>query len=1400
MENVIKKSNIILRNLDKSLSKTIIRDTGDIHIELLWDNTYIKHCIDDRKNGIVFSIGKHLRGMVYAMFSAKISRKRVVDGIDPVTGVIYPLDDIFHNYDVDYLLKVDVDELLVQLKKLGCSGKNVKKQLSTLIKYNISKLLDFEKQYGNIDVFYNNIAEKDPTLKTLVRTLSSSRSVNKLKQFGAALTADYLRNVGYDIVKPDSNVRRLLGKKRLGFSEKENATAKESAEIIAQIAKKAKINVAEADHLLFSYCTKEYGFCYKTPNCKKCCIKRYCNYYINPNSKENKEKSNLTNKKSTTQKNTNIVPEINDQTSHLASNINEFSDAPEIIHNIAEAADLESKSDAVSILTENIITEEPQDNNNDFNEVVDISEKADNTAIVSEVTNEPIATEAPIEEKQMENPKDFSVSVETSEETKLLNEPPVIEEFEELTLTEKTVYERKKVTEKRTRNLANISKEELRQQDLKKFSRSKSVAEILTTDAFVAKLIDRYRLLKNKYSNDFPIGLIDVSKEEFISLTSRVNAYINDNSINLTSGFLVSLFLVKAVEYYSVRGDFWGAISAILKRPENEITKFLKNSILAFCSAEKLYFHYYDNNIRSYVGTILIHSVIGNDELDTTLNFIRDFYIEKMNESYSKESVEGFISEFIGILADDVSGEEDEVSSFGGVYQVSFNIKNSCLVFRNAMFDILNCLLFNIHAYYHRLSDVSYSPSVFYKYFKRWFINDRYHKRTGNTPGKKVNSERKVISKQAEKLSENKKCSFFIDENKDLYLYIPPFEVQSEITYDRIVTRFYNGSELLNDYEVENEVYGIFKLHTSEQTIKLRKFYKELSIQVQSEYGEVIFDSKAQLKKNYIIFDSDLTETETKTIPDERFYILADAESDFYADDTYNSYNKANYTIYSLDIEKDCAVTVDNHMVFKYTDESEDAVIFVNRNNCIRHAKVIFNGIEYQIYKTVPDVRIECSKEHISDYIIDIDEKHIGFDELNDNILNLKEFMNSKYVSVVLRKRGNLRHIAEFNIAVIEGFEFTLDKKFYYHEKTAELLDVYADDISLEYEYPYSFEITRSRELLLNAEDNGKEIMFRLGVPIVFWEIDEEINSLSGNRYVYVDAIKDKRFITLDIPVNDVNVIAVNEKMLRPLDVVNHRIDISDFHNSVSESITFGVAGKEIGELTLFEIVYKPTLKEVTVTSNLNALNISYISIGKCSVNLVIKDDNGTEVSSMNYPAATDGKYNYSEKIDNLSDGIYKAEIYIIDSDGFGFSETKKMIGRYEFIKGSPMTVLLKSGDHIEPDYCFFDGDEKKRVHNFYCEDIEKPDNESEIYIGNAFYINQNGNKVYLKDANPVRIELLEKNNKMLTFTITDRDNDGLLYEKARGYLINDTNGIRDRYSYSLPDHYGIRLRGVIEK
>ncbi len=244
----------------------------------LWENTHVKKQIEKREQGKHFTISDHIRGMVYAMLSSGISWERVEKDIDESTGRILSIDQIFQNYDADTLLSCSVETLKEEIKVQRLAGISTNNQLKGLIPDNIRKLKQWEDTFGSIDSYYKRFIEKDSSYQTLIETLSQSDSENKMKQLSEALTAEYLRNVGYDLAKPDRHVRRILGNSILACSEQEIVPVFEAMEIVREIAGILNRHVAEVDYILWSYCATGYGeICTsRRPLCCDCVIRKYC--------------------------------------------------------------------------------------------------------------------------------------------------------------------------------------------------------------------------------------------------------------------------------------------------------------------------------------------------------------------------------------------------------------------------------------------------------------------------------------------------------------------------------------------------------------------------------------------------------------------------------------------------------------------------------------------------------------------------------------------------------------------------------------------------------------------------------------------------------------------------------------------------------------------------------------------------------------------------------------------------------------------------------------------------------------------------------------------------------------------------------------------------------------------
>ena len=264
--------------MDEQLRCELLFKGGEIQQKKLWENTFIARQIERRSAGGTFTLADHLRAMVYSMLSAGIPWERAEQGIDPTTGRILPIDEIFGQFDAEFILRHSPEYLTGEIQKLHCGSLSTLQQMQALTERNIGKLQEFEANCGSVDAFYQTLIAQDRTLKALVKALSDAQSKDKLVQMGEALTAEYLKNVGYSIAKPDRHICRILGADCLACSDKKTVPAFEAIDIVAAIAAELQKSAAEVDYILWSYCAKGYGaVCtLQSPKCEICVAKKHC--------------------------------------------------------------------------------------------------------------------------------------------------------------------------------------------------------------------------------------------------------------------------------------------------------------------------------------------------------------------------------------------------------------------------------------------------------------------------------------------------------------------------------------------------------------------------------------------------------------------------------------------------------------------------------------------------------------------------------------------------------------------------------------------------------------------------------------------------------------------------------------------------------------------------------------------------------------------------------------------------------------------------------------------------------------------------------------------------------------------------------------------------------------------
>ena len=252
--------------------------------EKQWEHQFCRQQIIQRKEGKVFLLEDHMRGMVYSMLSGgrkwdELSKKADSQGLIP------EIEEIFYHFkNPQKILETSNEQLYGEMRKHSLTSRSSQAQI-TALKKNIVMLQEWEYTYDSVDNYYQQYIDNDNKRKglaapgiSLIKTLSQQDSPNKLKQMDVALVCEYLKNVGYEFPKPDTHIRRILGRDILGFSASREATPYQAIEIIFKLAGLTGKSAAETDYILWAYCADGYGeICTsRNPKCTECVAYKQC--------------------------------------------------------------------------------------------------------------------------------------------------------------------------------------------------------------------------------------------------------------------------------------------------------------------------------------------------------------------------------------------------------------------------------------------------------------------------------------------------------------------------------------------------------------------------------------------------------------------------------------------------------------------------------------------------------------------------------------------------------------------------------------------------------------------------------------------------------------------------------------------------------------------------------------------------------------------------------------------------------------------------------------------------------------------------------------------------------------------------------------------------------------------
>lgn len=221
--------------------------------------------VEARERGDEFSDNQIFRGIVKAVLSNSKDWSKI-------ERVLSELNNLFHDFDLGYYSGLSVNDIerdfLPWFSKRGAGSLTMKQNLKRLIK-TAQILKDCSQRVGSLNRYLTSLLElnKNDAI-ALVKQLGSYQSPHKLPALGIPIAAEAMKNVGFDVAKPDRHINRAMGSFKLvhfrKWSDNSKCKAPQCTEIemidvmqsMDRFAKHVGVRVVFLDNAIWLLCCK----------------------------------------------------------------------------------------------------------------------------------------------------------------------------------------------------------------------------------------------------------------------------------------------------------------------------------------------------------------------------------------------------------------------------------------------------------------------------------------------------------------------------------------------------------------------------------------------------------------------------------------------------------------------------------------------------------------------------------------------------------------------------------------------------------------------------------------------------------------------------------------------------------------------------------------------------------------------------------------------------------------------------------------------------------------------------------------------------------------------------------------------------------------------------------------
>lgn len=221
--------------------------------------------VEKREKGYQFSDQEIFGGIIKAVLSNSTDWSKI-------ERVLPELNNLFEDFDLNYYSKLDShcisNRFIPWFKQRRAGSMTMEKSLIYLIETS-RKLLVFREQTGSLHQFFVSLSiETGDNPINLVHAIGSQKSKYKLPALGIPIAAEAMKNIGYDVAKPDRHINRAMGSLKLvqfsHWTDSSNHMFPETTEteqitvmkILSSFAETIGIRVSFLDNAIWLLCSK----------------------------------------------------------------------------------------------------------------------------------------------------------------------------------------------------------------------------------------------------------------------------------------------------------------------------------------------------------------------------------------------------------------------------------------------------------------------------------------------------------------------------------------------------------------------------------------------------------------------------------------------------------------------------------------------------------------------------------------------------------------------------------------------------------------------------------------------------------------------------------------------------------------------------------------------------------------------------------------------------------------------------------------------------------------------------------------------------------------------------------------------------------------------------------------